>query len=463
MRTEKFEIPFDVILERDVLSAVIHNPTLTDMVCYEVNSGDFHYPAHVKIFTAFHTLNNENIEISFDVVVKHFEREDTSVIGALLDIHNQYFSPGMLNFTIKKLKAVSLKRSLFRAAENGLVLFNGKEEITSDRTLAWLDGIRNISSGYQSSKFKIVKEVIQSPHDDDKTFLGIVQERQELYRSGKEVFTGHKTHYADIDRIFGGFNEGHLTLIGARPAVGKTTFMVNLILNQLTINKIPVGIFSLEMPMLQIVEKMIYCSADIDWKQASKGMITSEEYQRIVVKSKELEETVCLIDDKGRSDLNLIISRAHHWKERYGVKIIFVDYIGLIRGVGRFNNKYEEITHISQQMKILAKDLSIPIVCLAQLNRGIEGKSDKAPQASDLRDSGSLEQDSDEIFLLHSPSLYDKYDKPGILQVLLRKNRFGPTGQVDLQMNGATGKINNLAKLEEEKVFSKGWSASADS
>lgn len=459
---QKFTVPCDVGLERDVLSAVIYNPELVDIVCYELNSSDFHFPVHVEIFGAIKALNDENVNISPDVLFKRFEGKHIGVVNAILDLMNQYFSTDMLQMTIRQLKAISLKRSMFRAAESGLTLFNGPSEVSPAATLGWIDSVRNISTGYQSSKYRSISEVLEKPHDHvDKTFLQILQERQELYRSGKEVFTGHKTGFVDLDKMFSGFNNGHLTLIGARPAVGKTTFMVNLVLNQLA-NGVACGVFSLEMPTMQIVERMVYCSAEVDWKMAKEGKISSDEFREIMVKSKDLEATTCMIDDKARADLHLITSRSHHWKDRYGIKIIFIDYLGLIKGTGKFNNKYEEITHISQQMKVLAKELDLPVICLAQLNRGIESKEIKAPQASDLRDSGSLEQDADEIMLLHKPSLYDPMDKPGILQVFLRKNRSGPTGKCDLQLNGATGKIHNLARFEDEFPNQKNWSVSSD-
>lgn len=459
---QKFSIPCDLALERDVLASVIYNPDLVDVLCYEVNSSDFHFPINVDIYGAIKALNDENITIGPDVLFKKFEGKNPAVVNALLDMLNSFQTPEMFQVTIKNLKTVSLKRAMFRAAEAGLTIFNGPGEISPSATFSWIDNIRQVATGYQMAKYRSIGEVLAKPHDHlDISFLQILQERQEIYRSGKEVFTGHKTGYMDLDQLFNGFNNGHLTLIGARPAVGKTTFMINLVLNLLSRN-IPVGIFSLEMPTIQIVERMIFCQSEVDWKAAMAGKITSEEFREIMVQSKTMEETTCLIDDKARADLNLITSRAHHWKERYGVKIIFIDYLGLIKGTGKFNNKYEEITHISQQMKVLAKELNLPVVCLAQLNRGIESKEVKAPQASDLRDSGSLEQDADEIFLLHKPSLYDKYDKPNVLQVFLRKNRSGPTGQADLYFDGPTGRIKDLTRLQDDNPFNQNRSPYPD-
>ncbi len=454
MTTEQFTIPCDIRLEQDVLSAVVFNSELVDVLCYELTIADFHFPSHIKIFSAIKYFNDENVTIKTDVLFKHFEKSDSAVINSLLDLSNQHFSTEMLDLAIRKLKAISTKRSMFRASEAGLKLFNGPSEVASDQMRSWLDSVRNISNGAQNFKYYTLKELFEKPYEHvDGTLLQHIQRRQEIHRSGEEVFTGYKTRYDDIDRIFEGFNDGHLTLIGARPGVGKTTFMVNLALRQLLINKIGVGIFSLEMTADQMAEKVLYTHADVSWDSARKGKITSEEYRELVVRSKELEGTSLLLDDKGRSDLNLILARAHHWKERYGVKMIFIDYVQLIKASGKFNNKYEEITHISQQLKIMAKELNLPIISLAQLNRSSEKTSEKIPQVADLRDSGSLEQDADQIFLLHSPSLYDKTDKPGIIQVFLRKNRFGATGAIDLQITAATGKINNLMRIEHVKLF----------
>ena len=144
-------------------------------------------------------------------------------------------------------------------------------------------------------------------------------------------------------------------------------------------------------------------------------------------------------------------SKIKYWKRVYGVKIVFIDYLQLIQGSGKFPNKYEEVTHISQRLKIIAKDLDVSLVVLAQLNRDA-AKNDK-PKVHDLRDSGSIEQDADEIFLLHNPSSDDPYNKPGILDVNLAKNRFGGTGRVELYFNKETGRIENLTKIKPNNSF----------
>lgn len=451
----KFVIPGNLVLERDVISAALFNPLLVDMVCYETKASDYQFFPHMTLYSTLVHFNNINVIPTFDLVFKLLnERKDTSAINALLDLSNHHFSSEMLEFTIKELKEVSMQRALFNASNEGLNTFNGVSRTPKESSSAWVDGVRSIVCGYQQHKFRTIQEIIQQPNPDKPlSILQQIQQRQELYRSGKEVFTGYKTGYLDIDSFFDGFNDGNLTLIGARPAVGKTTFMINLALKQVFRNDIGVGIFSLEMPADKIAERLLFCHADVDWKEVQSGRLTSDKYRDIVVKSKELEKKTILIDDQARADLNLLFSRATHWKEQYGIKMIFIDYVQLIKASGKFNNKYEEVTHISQQLKVMAKELKMPIVSLAQLNRSPTKTGDKLPQVSELRDSGSLEQDADEIFLLHSPSAYDKYDKPGILQVFLKKNRLGPTGEVDLQVNGSTGKINNLTPMEHVKLF----------
>lgn len=454
--------PFDIQLERDALAAVIYNPELIDMLCYELKVGDFYFPPHLSIFLALQNFNNENVLPNINILLKHFGDKDAKAeINALLDICNQYAGPEMMSATISALKAVSQQRSYLMASEAGVKMFSGNPRPIKESSAQWVQQLRNIQCEYHEQSVKTLKDLLVKPYDDQEgSYLDHLQKRQELYRQGKEVFTGYKTGYLDIDAIFSGFNDGHLTLIGARTGVGKTTFMLNLALNQVFKNNIGVGIFTLEMPTISVAERLLLCHADLPWEKVRSGNLSGSEFQQLYQKTNELQEKTIMIDDKGRTDLGLLYSRALHWKDKYGIKMLFIDYLGLIKPTGKFISKYEATTFISQELKIMAKDLKIPIICLAQINRNPEKKEDKLPQISDLRDSGSLEQDADEIFLLHSPSQVDKLSKPGVLQVFLKKNRFGPTGNVDMHVNGSTGRISNIMsmadakKIDEDRAFS---------
>ena len=239
--------------------------------------------------------------------------------------------------------------------------------------------------------------------------------------------------------------------------MGKTTCMVNLALNMLLKNNLKVGIFSLEMPDLSIAEKMLFTHAQVNAKEIKKGNIHGIDFQTIYACAKELESKISIIEDSAKIGISDLFNRVHHWIETVEIDIVFIDYLQLISS-SNDRSKYEQITEISQQLKILAKDANIPIVCLAQLNRNAARDVDTKPRISDLRDSGSIEQDADEIFLLHCPSLENPHEKPGLLEVVIGKNRFGETGKIELCFQKSTGFIGDLSKLkrpdeEEDKIF----------
>lgn len=295
----------------------------------------------------------------------------------------------------------------------------------------------------QDTDKKIIKNIPESV-DDPKKFLSALQERQELFKKGINPFEGIPTHYTKLDECLKGFCAGHLTLVGARPGMGKTTFALNLAERIVKESKEGVLFFSLEMPAKELAEKLICMGAAVSFQKYKQGSLSSDEYQRIVVSYHYWNTQNFYIDDQPSLNIHDLHSRASRYKKTHNISCVFIDYVQLVTSKSH-EARYLEIGDISRKLKEMAKTLEIPVIALAQLNRDTEKRDNKKPFISDLRESGSLEADADEIILLHRPEVYDPYEKPGLIQVFVAKNRFGPQSNFELAFIKETGKIENYA------------------
>src|SRR5690606_19822182 len=331
-----------------------------------------------------------------------------------------------------------------------------------------------VSQGSFSNAGMLLKDILDGKHSESKkSFIEELQERQQRFiQSGGEdaPFEGVKSGFIDLDKLLMGFGNSHLVILAARPAVGKTAFALNIAERVSIENNTPVGIFSLEMTADELVMRLICSNARISKDKISTGNLAGDEFQKTYVASKNLEGAQIIIDDQSHLRMGDLRVRARRMKERYNIGILIIDYLQLIAGSNSFRgdeNRQTQVAEISRNMKLLAKDLKIPVLCLAQLYRKVEERTEKKPIVSDLRESGALEQDADVVLLLSRPEVYDPYTKPGLAQVIVGKNRHGPTGEVNLAYVKECARFENIAREKEEisdsyKQFSPGYNPSTD-
>jgi len=269
-------------------------------------------------------------------------------------------------------------------------------------------------------------------------YLKELQERQEKFRELGEdalAFTGIPTHFLDLDKLIDGFAPSNLIIIAGRPAMGKTAFVLNVAENVCFKSKLPVGIFSLEMSAEQLLHRMICSQANVQSDKIRTGSLTGVEYQGIVQTVKMMQEHTMIIDDQPGINISDLRARARRMKEVYDIQLLAIDYLQLLSGSsGSYGseNRQSEIAEISRMLKNLARELNIPIVCPSQLSRKVEERTGHRPMMSDLRESGSIEQDADVIIFLLRRDYYDPYDKPGLAEIIVGKNRHGKIGSVEL-------------------------------
>ena len=267
----------------------------------------------------------------------------------------------------------------------------------------------------------------------------------------KGALRGLKTGFRDLDKKTAGFQKGDFIVIGARPAMGKTTLAQNLAYNIASINKKGVLFFSMEMAANEIIDRMISDVSGVDnWKMRT-GNLSDEEFQRIGDALGEMDEIPIYIDDTSSMTIMELRNKARRAMHDHDIGIVIVDYLQLIQGSDRYKgNRVQEVTEISRGLKILARELEIPVVALAQLSRNVTGRDNPRPVLSDLRESGSIEQDADLVMFLHRPDYYkqndDDYEDTHITELIVAKHRHGAVGKIELYFHPELLRFMSLDK-----------------
>ncbi len=285
-------------------------------------------------------------------------------------------------------------------------------------------------------------------------FLQELQERQETFQQkgpNDPGITGIPTHFYDIDKTLNGFNRSNLIILAARPSMGKTALALNIAENICFKSNVPVLVFSLEMSAEQLLHRVISSQSEVESEKIKTGALNGEEYQRIVDAVHRLQDKVMIIDDQPGLKINDLRARARRLKESHNIGFIVIDYLQLLSGSGARaqENRQLEISEISRLLKNLARELDVPILCLSQLSRKVEERTGHRPMMSDLRESGSIEQDSDIVMFLFRRDYYDQNDKPGLAELIVAKNRHGPIDNLRLTYRNEIVQFANCASLPQ--------------
>ncbi|HOW68253.1 MAG TPA: replicative DNA helicase [Candidatus Paceibacterota bacterium] len=278
--------------------------------------------------------------------------------------------------------------------------------------------------------------------------LDAIQELETAHQHAGQI-RGIPTGFAELDRMTNGLCGGQLWVIAARPAVGKTSLAMNIAEHIAVDLRLPVGVFSLEMSAAELVLRLQCSRARVSPMAAGRGELAEADFVRLTEAAGKLARAPLCICDQAGSTVGQMSAKARQWKQKHGIRLIVVDYLGLLRGGGKFNSRYEEISRISADLKRLAKDLSVPVLCLAQLNRSSE-RENRPPFLSDLRDSGSIEQDADLVALLHKSEDDDRGGSR--IDLIVAKQRSGPTGRIPLVFHGEWTRFLPAGKIAPEDV-----------
>ncbi|MBL4701890.1 MAG: replicative DNA helicase [Phycisphaeraceae bacterium] len=265
--------------------------------------------------------------------------------------------------------------------------------------------------------------------------------------------TGIETGYYEFDEMTSGLQNGEMIVLAARPSMGKTALALNMAEHIAVNNKQPVAVFSLEMGRAQLAERLMSSNSGVDSQKIRKRMLSSDDFMQLQESCANLSESPLYIDDTPGLSILGLRAKARRLAARYGIKAIFIDYLQLMSDPGS-ESRQQEVSSISRNVKALARDLNVPVVCLSQLNRASENREGHRPRMADLRESGSIEQDADVVMMLHREEYYHNADEDwkqahpelvGTAEIIITKQRNGPTGSVHLQFSGATTRFNNLS------------------
>jgi replicative DNA helicase len=444
--------------EMMVLGCMLTSVNSLNIAADALDESDFYFSEHKIVFQTLKTAYKNDKPADVHIISEELKRQEKlSAIGGVsyLTTLAQYAgtSAYIEEYTdIVKNKAI-LRRIIYTAQDVEKNALNNPEDVH-----VTLDDAQqkffNIGQSANPNAGILIKDIISGVKSASHIpYLKELQERQERYQEkGPEDLgiTGIPTHYVDLDKMINGLAQSNLMILAARPAMGKTAFAINIAENVCFKNGIPVGIFSLEMTAEQLLHRIVCSQSEVESDKIKTGALNGIEYQRIVASVHAMQKSIMIIDDQPGLKITDLRARARRMKETYGIGLLIIDYLQLISGSGitrSAENRQNEISEISRMLKNLARELNIPIVCLSQLSRKVEERQGHRPMMSDLRESGSIEQDADIIMFLLRREYYDPYDKPGLAEVIVAKNRHGGVGTVNLTFRKELGQFVNYSPM----------------
>ncbi len=428
--------------EMMVLGCMLTSINGLNIAADALDDADFYYTEHKIVFQALKSAYKQDKPADVHLICEELKRQDRlkSVGGAgyVTTLAQYAGTSAYVEEYVSIVREKAILRSMIHAAQ----IVEKKALNAPDNVFDTLDEAQQlffqISQAAHPSNGKLISEILSGVKAESATsFLKELQERQESFQlKGPEDLgiTGIVSHFKDLDKMINGLNNSNLMILAARPAMGKTAFALNVAENICFKNNIPVGVFSLEMSADQLVHRIICSQSEVQSDKIKSGNINGVEFQRIVAAVNQMQNSVMIIDDQPGLKVSDLRARARRMKEIYGIGFLVIDYLQLISGSGSRSqdNRQSEISEISRMLKNLARELNIPVLCLSQLSRKVEERPGHRPMMSDLRESGSIEQDSDLVMFMLRREYYDPMDKPGMAELIIAKNRHGGIGIVNL-------------------------------
>ena len=405
-----------------------------------ISSDDFYSTAHKLIYETILELHSESKYI--DIITVSDKLKSKGYLDEIGGI-NYLSSTTTIVPTTSNIRAYaeivrekSTLRKLIRMS-NEIIDLGYNEDIEIDDILNQAEKkIFDISQNNTNTNFKFIGNVLTD----------VYSKIEEVYSSNSDI-TGIDTGFTDLNKKLGGFHNSDLILIAARPGMGKTAFALNLVLNAALKSDANVAVFSLEMSREQLVQRLVSAQSNVPLKHISNGNIADDEWKKLMDGMKILSQTNIFIDDTPGIKASEIRSKCRKLKIEKGLDMIMIDYLQLMEGEGRSENRQQEVSKISRALKILAKEMNCPVIALSQLSRSVENGKDKEPKLSDLRDSGAIEQDADIVMFIYRDEYYNKTsEKKNIAEIKIAKNRHGELSDIELIWVGHVQKFLNKVK-----------------
>ncbi|MFH1025447.1 MAG: replicative DNA helicase [Nitrospirota bacterium] len=435
--------PQNLEAEQSVLGAsLIDNNALTR--CLEIlDPEDFYKGSHRKIFFAMTDLFDKNEPIDLitltDQLKKNNELEAVGGIAYLSLMVNMVPTAANVKYHSHIVREKALLRGLVQSA-NEIASKVYEENLDAEDLVDYAErSIFKISDKRVKASFVTLKEVIRDSF-----------EMIERLYDKKETITGVSSGFRDLDDLTTGFQKGDLIIVGGRPSMGKTAFALNIAQHVGLELRETVAIFSLEMAREQLAIRMLCAEAMVNSNSIRKGFIKKEDWHKLTSAASNLTGAPIFIDDTSGITVLELRAKARRLKIEHGLSLVIVDYLQLMRGKGSFERREQEISDISRSLKGLAKELSVPVIAVSQLNRSVEQRRPPTPILADLRESGAIEQDADVIIFLYREEIYNKEAKKGHSEVIIAKQRNGPTGTINLAFMSTCTRFLNMVDRDIE-------------
>jgi replicative DNA helicase len=468
-------VPHSIEAEQQLLGAILTNNDLFDRVASIVRADHFYDPVHARIFETASARIAKN-SLASPVTLKAFMEDDSGLaeLGGpayLVRLAGAAISSFAVRDYAEMIYDLAIRRELITVG-NDIAAKAARVDVDSEPKEQIVDAEQKL---YALAEQGQTEQGFQS-------FLTAVTDAVKVANAAYQReggLAGVSTGLVDMDKKLGGLHRSDLLILAGRPSMGKTSLATNVAFNiaraykkgitasgeEGAIDGGVVGFFSLEMSAEQLATRILSEVAEIPSNQIRRGDFTESEFRRIVDAAKELESAPLFIDDTPALPISQLAARARRLKRTHGLDALFIDYLQLVRGTGRSENRVNEISEITMGLKAIAKELDIPVIALSQLSRQVENREDKRPQLSDLRESGSIEQDADVVMFVFREEYYKEREKPGDheldkmgiwqeemerlhgkAEVVIGKQRHGPIGTVELSFEGQFTRFGNLIK-----------------
>jgi len=435
--------PQNIEAEQSVLGSMLLSRDAIIDVSEIIKADDFYKESHKKLFDVMMEMFEKDIPVDLVTVVDELRKrnmlEAVGGIDYIASLSSNVITTANVSYYAKLIKEKATLRRLIEASSEIMELSYEGDDVETVLDIAE-QKIFDIAQGRNTTNFSPIKDVLMN------TFYKI----EELYKN-KGQLTGIPSGFPDLDLKTAGFQPSDFILVAARPSMGKTSFALNIAQNAALLTGLPVAIFSLEMSKEQLVNRLICSTANIDSQKLRTGNLDEDDWMKLAAAMTPLSKAPIYIDDTPGIGVMDIRAKCRRLKLEKGLGLVMIDYLQLMQGRGKAENRQQEISEISRSLKSLARELNVPVITLSQLSRAPESRSDHRPILSDLRESGAIEQDADIVMFLYRDDYYHKdSEKKNIAEVIIAKHRNGPTGTVELLWLAQYTKFVSLDKYRTE-------------
>jgi replicative DNA helicase len=441
--TTERTLPHNLEAERCVLGAILIHNEAFNVAAELIDSADFFRHAHQRVFDKMVTLNDHNQAIDLvtlkDELGRAGQLDEVGGAAYIASLADGVPRSTNVEYYAQIVKEKATLRNLIRSAGNILSRAYEAEQDAETVLDQAEQEIFSIAEGQIHAGFVRISDLVPG------SFTAI-----EKLQEHKGSVTGVPTGFVDLDNLTSGFQPTDVIIVAGRPSMGKTSFVLNVAQHIGTKTDLTVGFFSLEMSKEQLFMRMLTTEAEVDSHRFRGGFLSERDYEKLSTALGRLGEAKIFIDDTASLGVLEMRAKARRLKAEHGLDFLVIDYLQLMQGRGRFENRTQELASISRSLKGLAKELNVPVVALSQLSRAPESRSDRRPQLSDLRESGALEQDADVVMFIYREEQYEATpENENLAELILGKQRNGPTGTVKLAFLKQHTRFANLSSVPE--------------